>query len=91
MPAVAFHPYALLKFLLRTSVLSVCYFFLFCSKAHAYVDPGTGSFILQIVIAGLVSAAFMLKLFWKRIQFFISNNIPRKSSRGKDDSSGEDG
>jgi hypothetical protein len=81
----------LTKFLLRLSTLSFCILLLFCNKAYAYVDPGTGSYILQIVIAGFISAAFMLKLFWRRIQLFISNSILRKNSRGKDDPSGEDG
>ncbi len=29
--------------------------------AEAYLDPGTGSYILQILIAGLLSALFMIK------------------------------
>ncbi|HUT32490.1 MAG TPA: hypothetical protein VNE39_03335 [Planctomycetota bacterium] len=35
--------------------------------AYAYLDPGTGSLILQFVIAGLVGSAFAIKLFWRRI------------------------
>ncbi len=63
-----------------------------CSgHAHAYIDPGTGSYILQIVIAGLVGAAFTLRLFWKRIQLFIGNSISKKSSRNEDEPTGKDG
>jgi len=35
--------------------------------ANAYVDPGTGSFIFQAVIGGLLAAAVALKVFWRRI------------------------
>jgi hypothetical protein len=42
------------------------------SQAHAYLDPGTGSMMLQIVIASVVGALFSLKIFWSRIKNFFS-------------------
>ena len=39
--------------------------------AHAYLDPGTGSYIFQILIAGLVGGLFAVKIFWKRIKAFL--------------------
>jgi hypothetical protein len=41
------------------------------SDAHAYVDPGTGSMVLQLVIAGLVSGLYMIKRFWSNIKSFV--------------------
>mgnify|MGYP006971720408 CR=1 FL=1 len=32
-----------------------------------YIDPGTGSIILQAIIASVVGAAFFIRLFWHRI------------------------
>ena len=40
-------------------------------SAHAYLDPGTGSYILQIVIGSLLAAAFTIKAFWHRIKAFL--------------------
>ena len=37
------------------------------TPAHAYVDPGTGSFVIQGIIAAIVGAGVALKMFWKRI------------------------
>ncbi len=37
----------------------------------AYLDPGSGSFILQLLIASLVGAAFILKTYWRRINGFL--------------------
>jgi hypothetical protein len=34
---------------------------------HAYLDPGTGSIIIQVVIAALVGGGILLKTFWKKI------------------------
>ena len=52
--------------------------------AHAYVDPGTGSYLLQILIAGLLGAAFALKLYWTRIKSFLSGSRFGRKGR-KDD------
>lgn len=38
------------------------------AEALAYLDPGTGSYIVQIAIASAVSALFAIKIFWKRLK-----------------------
>lgn len=48
---------------------------------QAYLDPGSGSFILQLLIASLVGAAFILKTYWRRITGFFRN----LSSKGQDE------
>ncbi|MDH3638390.1 MAG: hypothetical protein OES09_07975 [Gammaproteobacteria bacterium] len=43
-----------------------------CSApAHAYMDPGTGSMLLQIILGGLAGLAVAGKLFWHRILTFL--------------------
>lgn len=42
------------------------------NDASAYLDPGTGSYALQIVIAGIVSALFTIKMFWRRLVDYFS-------------------
>lgn len=37
----------------------------------AYMDPGSGSLLLQLVLGGLAGAAVALKLFWSRIKEFF--------------------
>jgi hypothetical protein len=39
--------------------------------AFAYLDPGTGSYVLQMIIAGLLGAAFAVKMSWFRIKRFF--------------------
>jgi hypothetical protein len=46
--------------------------------AHAYVDPGTGSYVIQLLIAGLAGIAFAIKIYWGRIMGLFS----RSSSEG---------
>ena len=55
------------------SVLSACLLVVgFSRDACGYIDPGTGSYILQILIAGIVGSLFVVKIFWKRIAMFLS-------------------
>ena len=37
-------------------------------SASAYLDPGTGSLILQMLIAGALTAAATVRMFWARIK-----------------------
>lgn len=39
--------------------------------AFAYIDPGSGSYIIQILAASLLGAAVAVGTFWKRIKAFF--------------------
>ena len=39
----------------------------FPRPAYAYIDPMSGSIILQALAAGFLAALFMLKRFWYRV------------------------
>ena len=38
----------------------------------AYLDPGTGSFLIQLLIGGIVGAIVLLKAYWTKIRAFFS-------------------
>lgn len=40
--------------------------------ANAYIDPGSGSFILQMAIGALLGLSVTLKVFWGRIMSLFS-------------------
>ena len=40
----------------------------------AYLDPGTGSLIIQMVLAGLLGMAVAVRIYWKKIVAFINRN-----------------
>ncbi len=44
---------------------------IYATPVFAYIDPGTGSYIFQMMIAVLVGTAFTLKIFWNRIKGFL--------------------
>jgi hypothetical protein len=41
------------------------------ASIFVYIDPGTGSIILQALVASVVGAAIAVKLFWHRILKFL--------------------
>jgi hypothetical protein len=36
-------------------------------NAHAYIDPGVGSIVFQLIIALTLGVAYTLKIYWKKI------------------------
>ena len=36
--------------------------------AYAYLDPGTGSMLLQVILGGVAAVAVATKLFWYKIR-----------------------
>jgi len=37
------------------------------TSAFAYIDPGTGSMLLQVILGGLAAVGVVLKLYWHKI------------------------
>jgi hypothetical protein len=46
--------------------------FLFCSylngNVYAYLDPGTGSMALQLLIGGVVAVLATIRIYWARLK-----------------------
>jgi hypothetical protein len=36
-----------------------------------YIDPGTGSMLLQVIVGGVAAAAVAFKVFWGRLLSFL--------------------
>jgi hypothetical protein len=51
----------------------------FSGAAHAYLDPGTGSILVQSLLAGIAGAVAVLGLYWQRVKAFFANL--RRSTR----------
>lgn len=48
----------------------------FFPNVLGYLDPGTGSIIIQAVVAAVVGIGIALKLFWHRILKFLGIRKP---------------
>ena len=43
-----------------------------------YIDPGSGSYILQMIIAAVLGVSFFFKNFWLSIKAFFTGKKPKK-------------
>ena len=41
-------------------------------NAYAYLDPGTGSYIFQMIAAAVLSSLLAIKIFWKRWNLLVN-------------------
>jgi ABC-type Na+ efflux pump permease subunit len=55
----------------------------FIREAYAYLDPGTGSYMFQIIIAMLIGVLYSIKLFWSKIVIFVKNLFSKKGINKK--------
>ena len=49
----------------------------FVSPAYAYLDPGTGSMIVQLLLGGVAGALVIGKLYWARLTAIFGFGQPR--------------
>ena len=47
---------------------------LMAEDAHAYLDPGTGSAVIQMVVAGVMGALFVIKMYWRKLMAIFSTS-----------------
>jgi hypothetical protein len=50
----------------------------------AYLDPGSGSYLLQLLIAGLLGGMFVLKSQWGRIKSWFSRRSSQQEPESQD-------
>jgi len=57
-------------------------------RAQAYLDPGSGSLIVQIIIGGILAGLVAIRLYWSRIVGFVTG---KKSAATSDDQNTQPG
>ena len=62
---------------MNTSVSNLKFLFLifglisYTSPAYAYLDPGTGSMLLQGLIGGIAASIAFLSIYWQKVKAFF--------------------
>jgi hypothetical protein len=57
------------------ALIMLAIFGLTLKPAFAYLDPGTGSYMIQMAIAGAFAGAFAVKSFWSQIKTFLDAKV----------------
>ncbi len=75
---------------MRFATLYAVAIMLFAStgSAHAYLDPGTGSILLQGVIGAIAGGLFIARMYWAKFKAILglSPAMPSGAEHGTDDS-----
>lgn len=61
----------------------------FSRPAFAYLDPGTGSIMLQLLLGGTAGALVVGKLYWHRLKGFFVRDASGEDPQTKDNAPGE--
>lgn len=70
---------------IRIVLWVMCLFFVFPTSAHAYLDPGTGSMILQALAAVLVTCMVFVQGIRRRIISFFQRLTKKDIGKSWDD------
>lgn len=62
-----FYIFIMKKFILILSA----WLLLSINSAYAYIDPGTGSIIIQGIIGFVAAALATIKIYWQKIKLFL--------------------
>lgn len=57
---------------------ALCVLLIYATPACAYLDPGTGSMIVQTIIAVVAVVSMSVSVFWQRLRAFFGKD------KGKD-------
>ena len=59
------------------------FLFVLPKHAEAYLDPGTGSYVLQIIAAVFFGGVYFITAGWKHIRMFISKLFSGKDQKSE--------
>ena len=71
-----------MKRLTSCALLSVAALLIATRDAHAYLDPGTGSLLLQGLIAGIAAASVVCGGYWSKVKAFFSSTPKDRAEQG---------
>lgn len=54
------------------------------AEAYAYVDPSTTSYFLQWLLAGILGAAFALRMYWRNLRVYFSKRFSKNDDSESD-------
>jgi hypothetical protein len=74
----------MLSLSLKLTLVVFTLFLLIPTKTHAYLDPGSGSYLIQILVASIAGAGILIKTQWDNIKRIFG----KKDSDEKEDDKG---
>lgn len=58
--------------------------------SYAYLDPGTGSMLLQALLAGILVATAYMSFAWSKVKLFFADFWAKLTGAARDEDHGEE-
>lgn len=65
------------------AVLYIFPLLLLATPVYAYLDPGTGSMLLQGLLAGIMAAGVTIGIYWRRFKAFFTGSSKKDNNDEK--------
>lgn len=63
----------------KVTLLAALYFvWMSETRVDAYLDPGSGSMLVQLLLGGVAGAAVIVKLGWQRFRDIFRSSSPKE-------------
>lgn len=49
--------------------------------AEAYIDPGTASYVFQVIAGAILGGVFLLRTYWNRVVTTVRSLVSRDAAR----------
>lgn len=59
-------------------LLVFCTILIMSVNANAYLDPGTGSMLLQVILGGVAAVGVAVKLYWHKMRVALGSKEKEK-------------
>ncbi len=66
---------------MKSKIIIFLSFFILTTKAHAYLDPGTGSIILQAIVGAFAAFFTSIYIFWDKVKNFYKKIFKKIKKR----------
>ena len=62
----------------KTFFITFIFFIFLNNKAFAYLDPGTGSIILQSILGAIAAVVAWGGIYWQKVKYFYNKKFKKK-------------
>lgn len=69
------------KLIFQIGFVSMGLMLMSVGPVYAYLDPGTGSYIFQMLVASILGGLYALKVYWTHTKLFFINLFSRSKKQ----------
>lgn len=69
--------------LLQFIVITFFFGLVFPDNVYAYLDPGSGSLLVQVLIGAVLGSIYFIKVYWTKLSRFVTSFFERNNDEKK--------